>query len=115
MNNMEIPDLSYQVDVDTNASMGEVVRWFKEEWIDLGITWRNPTARSGSTPQNWVELGKYHGADPVPYYILVASRRNNSPGRSDFQHQIDFTRLLIARLEEKGCKVRFHGYFEEYL
>jgi hypothetical protein len=112
---MEIPDLSYQLNIDCEVSLEEFVKWFREEWTDLKITWRNPTARSGFTVDNWIELQKYHGADPVPFYILVASRHNTSPSKSDFQRQIEFTRLLIARLKEKGCEVEFHGYFAEHL
>jgi hypothetical protein len=113
---MEIPDLSYQLNVDC-PNYEALHRWFHEEWVDFGIEWR--IYGQGSTPENWIEIQKFHKnlASPYPYYILVASRRNTAPdlNMADLNRQVDFTRLLISRLREKGCIVEFSGYFEEYL
>lgn len=82
---------------------------------DLSYLWRLPTARSGSTDDIWFEIDKSHEADPEPYHIMVSSRKNANATPEVFARQIEFTRLLISRLEAKGCQVEFNGYFEEYL
>jgi hypothetical protein len=115
---MVIPDLSYVLDVDCD-SYDDLLRWFLEEWVDFNIEWRR-SGKSGQTPENWIEI-KYRKEwelpCPYPYYIMVSSRRNTAPdlSQTDFDRQIAFTRLLISRLEEKGCMVAFNGYFEEHL
>jgi len=94
-----------------------MLKWFHEEWLDLGIEWKNRS--QGFTPDNWVDIGyEYHNypdKKPVILTILVVSKHNPTASQHDFETQIQFTNLLISRLRSKGCEPQFNGFFDEYL
>jgi hypothetical protein len=119
---MEVPELTFQLNVQCYCELDELASWFKNEWIDLNIEWRS-SGRVGTTEDNWIEFGKSPHYDPnlihnedgwfhYRYHILVASRLQLPLTTSDLHRQIEFAHLLKQRLTEKGCLVKVNADFE---
>lgn len=123
---MDIPDLSFRLNVNCSCDFSIFRKWFHEEWTDFGIAWRR--AGYGETDDYRVELGLKTFRDPervseeggwfyYPYYVFVTTRHNPDPTSADLERQLQFARELIGRLRKKGCDVNFQGQreFEDLL
>jgi hypothetical protein len=114
---MEIPDLTFQLNLTCDTDDAELARWF-EQWSDLGIEWK-PIGVLGATADNWIDIGYEYPDFPDKshrtYQILVASKHKKNPSQRDLETQLTFARTLIAKFEDKGCGTDFIGYFEDYL
>ena len=123
---MDIPDLSFWLNVNCSCDFSVFREWFHEEWVDFGIVWRIPDY--GETDDYRIELGLQSDRDPervleeggwlyYPYYVFVTTRNNPDPTSADLEQRLRFARELIGRLRKKGCDVKFQGQreFEDLL
>lgn len=120
---MEIPDLTFRLNVECNCSLDEFMNWFRDDWTDLNIEW-NTSKKAGSTLTNWIEFGENGDYNPdliesedgwyyYHYYILAARKGKPPRTKTDFEDQLEFVRLLKERLGKKGCLVKVNASFEK--
>nr|WP_281721982.1 hypothetical protein [Nitrosomonas nitrosa] len=125
---MDIPDLSFWLNVNCSCTDPNFYTWFHEEWVDFGIVWRWSRATSGETDDYHIEYGANPNRDSeriseddggyyYPDYVFVTTRHNPDPTSADLERQLQFARELIGRLRKKGCDVKFQGQreFEDLL
>lgn len=117
---MNVPELSFQLNINCETDFDSLRNWFREKWPDFNIEWQKSGV--GSTDENWIELDRNFEYDPhlvntdngwmyYPFIIRVFTKKNSSPTMDDFSKQVEFARSLKKRLEELGCTVRVDAEF----
>lgn len=119
---MEIPDLSFQLDINYDGDMVDLMHYLKSDSPDLTIEWHN-IRPFGKTANNYIEIKRNYvrnvakidekdGWFNYPFTILVISRINlENITENDLRNQINFCHHLIGRLENIGCTVKAHTQF----
>ena len=106
--------LNFQLNLTTQEPIQVIEKWFRDEWQDFEIRWGGNFV-SGENDDNWFEVDEYNGEPDISHYVLVTSKYDHPPTREILQQQVEFARSLISRLEEKGVKVEYNGFFADYL
>jgi hypothetical protein len=116
----DVLDLSFQLKLNCNIARTDLVKWFEEDWQDLGIQWWS-SGGVGETDDNWFEIVQDY-EDPTDhttkYYLVQAiSKHDVAEIHAHLDAQIVLVRDLIARLEAKGCASEFINLssMEDYL
>lgn len=112
---MNTDDLDFTLYIDCEADFADLRYWFREEWVDLGITW-DKFKNSGTTPENWISLETNEFHNPLelertgdwlvfPYKLVVIFKKRYGAD-DDVLKQVAFMRLIRSRLTAKGCIVQ---------